>query len=530
MVKRRYFSTLSGVLALTLSLSIFTVGCGKKTEEAPAADTNKPLTLKVEVFDRGNIPNGGTVDNNPMAKWIKEQVKKDTNVDVTFVAVPRSEEVNKLNVMMAASNAPDIVFTYTDALVAGYAKNGGLTDLTPYIDKYGKDLKKNLGDYMKYGQYYNKQYAIGSPNPLSVTARHTEYIRKDWVDALGAKLPTTKAELFTLLERFKNEDPGKVGKDKVVPWAMANGKSEKYYENFILSYVKSTEENKDLYVNDGFAKLLRDGSKDGVLKLNDLYNKGLISKDFALDTNETKFKQDISTGVAGFFVCDSGQVNGQIYDTLRKNIPTAELVPINCFENSQGKYYKNADGSVGVISMVPKANEKNAEAAIKYLNWMSNTKNYINIKYNIEGVNFKYDANGLPEYTGTVDDRTAKGFVDSMGIDYGIVYKSPDMGSVQKNKELNAKSYPKDAEFSKKTWDVSAVGIYNSPRFTVPVDAENKFGANLRQMLRDQIVRAVVAKPADFDKVYNEELTKMNQAGLKDVYEGRSKAYDEMKK
>src|SRR5690606_24850929 len=119
------------------------------------------ITLKVELFDRNNTPAGEPpITENFLANYIKESVANELNIDVEFVTVPRAEEVDKLNVLMASNTAPDIIFTYNKPTVENYVRSGGLTDLGPLIDEYGPNLKEVLAPSLPYGIFEGKQYAI----------------------------------------------------------------------------------------------------------------------------------------------------------------------------------------------------------------------------------------------------------------------------------------------------------------------------------------------------------------------------------
>ena len=65
----------------------------------------KPLH-RVMVWDRGDAPQGMTVEENKMSEWINEQVA-DLGLQVEFVAVPRSTSEDVLTTMMTGGNAPD---------------------------------------------------------------------------------------------------------------------------------------------------------------------------------------------------------------------------------------------------------------------------------------------------------------------------------------------------------------------------------------------------------------------------------------
>lgn len=141
--------------------------------------------MKVEIFDRGNTPAGYTISDSYLTRFIQEKFGDPNNIDVQFVPVPRSEEVQKLNVLMASgSEVPDIVFTYDSGTFNRYAEQGGLTELTDLLNQSGPNLKKFLGDEtLAYGQYDGQQFAV--PGKRLVLGKYASYVRQDWLDALS---------------------------------------------------------------------------------------------------------------------------------------------------------------------------------------------------------------------------------------------------------------------------------------------------------------------------------------------------------
>ena len=129
---------------------------GDTTEaEAPADPTNGELVdgkfaetrkITVEVYDRGN-DGGSDPTNNKYTQYIKDQMMALHNVEVEFIAVPRWTEVEQINNLLAAGDAPDICLTYDYPTVQTYANMGGVLDLSSYVDDY-KDLLPNLWNWL----------------------------------------------------------------------------------------------------------------------------------------------------------------------------------------------------------------------------------------------------------------------------------------------------------------------------------------------------------------------------------------------
>ena len=85
--------------------------------------------ITVEVYDRGN-DGGSDPTNNKYTQYIKDQMMELHNVEVEFVAVPRWTEVEQINNLLAAGDAPDICLTYDYPTVQTYANKGGVLELS----------------------------------------------------------------------------------------------------------------------------------------------------------------------------------------------------------------------------------------------------------------------------------------------------------------------------------------------------------------------------------------------------------------
>ena len=165
---------LSAVLAAAFVLPIAGCGTGGKS-------TGETTTLRVAVFDRGNAPDGMSATENIWTNWINEQFGKPNNIKVEFQGIPRNQEVEKINMMMASRNAPDILLTYDKSVFFNYAKTGGLADLTELVGGT-ENLKDFMGDRWKYTTYNDKIYGV--PTKVISEGQYCSYIRKDWLDKL----------------------------------------------------------------------------------------------------------------------------------------------------------------------------------------------------------------------------------------------------------------------------------------------------------------------------------------------------------
>lgn len=523
-MKKKLVSSACLILATTLIAGCSAGSTKTETGNQSASGSNEaPVELNVMIWDRGDSPSGTTIDNNTTTKFIQESVLADCNVKVNFIPVSRSGSDDKVNVMMAGGNAPDLIYSYSRNLFGDFAQKGGLTDLTPYIEEFGPQIKETLGeDILSVGVIDGKQFAIPAKRNLQ-KIKHVGYIRKDWVDALGMALPTNKQELLDVLYAFKEKDPGNVGAN-LVPWAMGgNQDTEKYFLNFVGSYVDMSNE-KDQYIYTASTKALHPQAKEGFKMMNELYNDGIIKKDFAVDTNDDIYKQDITNGYAGFILEDNMRPIDQGWvEALLANDPDAEFVTINILEDPNDKLITPADALHGMYIMVPSVSEKKAEAAVKYLNWLADTDNSMKVMFT---PNYTTNENGVPVsidkaklaadgYATTPNDfTTITQFWDYSGDKDAVV-----------SEWVSAYPYLSE-EYFNNFFDSVTSGIYNEPIAQQIFASETKYLSNITKLIIELAYTTISTSPENFESVYTAQYNKLIQAGIQEIFDERANYYD----
>lgn len=510
------------VPVLTLATSVL-AGCGsdnakdsQSTSTGAAAPSGAPVTLTVELFDRG-IQGQPDLNNNTWTRYINDNFGKQNNAVVKFVPVPRSQEIDKLNVLMASGEAPDISFTYDGATVSRYAKINGILPLDDVLAKHGKELTNYLGKtVLTYGQYNGKQMAI--PAKRTSLAWGGTFIRKDWLDKLGMPIPTTRDELYNTLVAFRDKNPG--GVNGVIPWGLAATGMNYGFGNLSESFWgKQSEE--EFVTMPGW---LRPGNKDALKFLNKLYNEKLISPDFALDKTAKQADADVTNGKVGFFSANwDYPLRQNISEPLKANAPEANFVPIDTFKNYEGKYKKIAYNENGVNVFIPKSS-KNAELAIKYLNWMSDPKNIFFLQYGKEGVNHKM-VNGIPQVITQTGDNMQTSYLN---LDYTLVVNGVELGDQEKNIKALAASAPGYEAVAEQSYKINTTDTYTGFYYETPNESNIKFGKTLGDMNKQMTDKLIVCKPAEFDALYDKLVAEYMAAGGQAVMDENVKIYKAM--
>lgn len=382
-------------ILLTLALLLGMVGA------VSAADN--PVTLRVMVYDRGNTTNTyGSVTDNYWTRWVQETFGDPNGIHVEYVPVPRSQDAEKVNTMMASGSAPDIIFGYDSNMIMGFGKDGGLVELTELIAEHGPNLTEHLADTMPYGNYEGSQYALVAKR--TNVGRYANYIRKDWLDQQGYTLKVNEdgfyhmsvEEFSDLLREFKTLDLDGCGME-MYPLGMTGAYDATQTRPLIYSHINRAELTDEMRAC--YNEMFWPGYKEGVRFLNKLYNEDLVDPDFMVDTDTSypAMGAQISNGRTLAFGQDNMYKLG--VQALYESNPNAEFVMFQ-LDNIHGEQFTDVYAPTGMYIAVP-ATCKNPDAAVKYLNFLADYDTARTLIYGIEGVHYEM-IDGTPtniEYT-----------------------------------------------------------------------------------------------------------------------------------
>jgi putative aldouronate transport system substrate-binding protein len=489
---------------------------GTQSVAEASTDAEGKTTLTIELFDRNDTPMGALpITDNYMTSYIQKHFGDPNGIKVEFVTIPRSEEVERLSVLMAANQAPDIVFTYDLPTVYKFAGQDKLTDLSTLLEKHGKDLINVLGEeVLGAGRFNGKQYAI--PAKRVLRAHTTTIIREDWLQELGLPLPATTEQFYNALKAFKEKLPVKYGHD-IFPFGHIDDYHTMSLQYSFWDWDQISEE--DLYAKPSW---LMPGNKEAFRFLNKLYNEGLMDPNFPLDKFAQQFRKDMATGRVG---AGTPNTNEPVYmgyiAELQHNDPDAKLTPIDPFTSKNGKRPKPILEQSGMYIMVPK-HSKHAEAAIQYLNWMARPENYITLQNGIEGVTYEVK-DGLPVI---LQNEESKRMLYNY-FDYCIILNGKFISSTdeERNGMANVILNPNYKAFSEKSIEYGMTDGIEKPQIKAILESEMKYSAILKEKTEESFVKVVTAAPEDFDNVYDKEVADYMRMGGEEVMNEKQRAF-----
>ena len=517
------------LLAILFAFMLVVTGC---SDDSPRA-TGAPVQLSVQLFDRGTDGGRTQVDDNAWTDWIKEKVLRDLNIELSFHVVGRWSENTDIINLMASGAAPDLCYTYNGAMVNSFREQGGMTNLMPLLHLL-PDARILLGDDPAFpGQDFIMRAQTPEGGLYSIyssrvaLAQRNIFVREDWLNALGLPVPTTIAQFEATLLAFRDraaELPGNpanpVTRNNVIPF-MQGSDARWGFANLIHPFIDVNLSDADRYVYNVGRNIFYPGYKEGARWVNRMYNQGLIFRDFPLVEGEDG-NNTIKSGIAGAYSGNwdhpfRGDMN--IIADMRLNVPGANFIPIDAIQSSNGITNKDMMDKTGLQVFVP-AFSRNAEAALRYLNWLCIPENYQFIQRGNVGVNHEI-VNGVPALmTRPPNDPWMQN--STQNIDFTMLQNGIEMGDPVLNARVLALSYGGfTSDVIEHAYAVSTANARAPVVVNVPTTQDGIYGQTVITMADDLLAQAITARPEDFDRIWDQGIQNILRSGAQEIMDER---------
>lgn len=235
-MKKLTIKIISIMLALLLVGSLF-VGCTNKGKDQESDTTtvedDKDKGEKEEDEDKDK-EDDGPVEPVKVTYWAAttpespelapevldcyKKVEEKTGVQIEWMHIPKGQETEQFNLMIASDKLPDVIFY---KWLKNYGPDKAFDDeiiipLDDIISQYSPGLKKLLDEDKELakmlksdsGHYYCYPYLRGEDlRDLVISGLYT---RQDWLDDLGLEPPETIDEWYDVLTAYKNQKGAKI--------------------------------------------------------------------------------------------------------------------------------------------------------------------------------------------------------------------------------------------------------------------------------------------------------------------------------
>lgn len=529
-------------LAAALSASVLLGGCGGKTADTASAggksgsaaaspagtftDYSKgfpdPVTIKIPVYDRGF--EGWNVSDNYYTRWIQKQFGDKYNVKVQYVSIGRTTEVQDFKQQIAAHTAPDIIFHYDMPQAVNYYSDGAIQDLDyDEIAYYAPDYWKNMKDTIqKYGVIDDhKAFLFAQRDPIYYN--WVTLIRQDWLDKVGAKMPTNLSELDEVARKWKKAGLGTLGDSLIT-------KSFTYEYPFL----GASPDSKDLslYLDLNIAPFPYKATQEYLKAKNAEYNEGLIDPEFYLNTEDSLTKGKFISGKTGtyaFYISSSTDV----ISSLLANDPNAKVAVLPATAgvpaDSHAYYYQYPPYGM-IMGINSDADEERRAAVYMFLNWMSQPDNLFYLQHGIQDKTYTLDSDGIA--SAVADYQGEEKLSPNNNKDYWcLVQETVSYGDEAKDLKANkAQLAPKGYEdLIQQSYDYNKqteqYGIM-STIYTKAIVSSTEYASDLGSLWQKAYVDCITCKPDELETKYKEYSQQYLDAGYQDVLKEKQSLID----
>lgn len=475
--KRWIKTTTVAVIASSMLLTACSSGKeGAGEEGAPTTIQIQALNYAPEFIDNTN------------SIWKEMEKRTNTKLDITWLSPSTAEE--KVNVMLASGDLPEVTFVETllNPQLQKMITQEVFWDLTPFIKDYSNLSDPRLAESWSSSKINGKNYSIPRYYP-STGGGVFPMLRKDWLDKLGLEVPKTMDELFDVLKAFKEKDPNGNGEQDELAYS-----ADPASLNFIYNVFNGTQGEWKLKDNKLVPLITEDASRDALLWNKKAFDAGLLPKDFAI----YKFSQ-VKDSLRGGKVGGAGLSMNHAWVTgskIRDVVPTADLVPVTYLENPQGvKYTPSGVSYYGVYLIPKKVSEAKVKKILEFFDYAYGKEGNDLAFYGIEGVHYNVvDGRKVPTPQ-SVTDKAGDG---NMGNMIHLISDDMSIGAVGMSDEVYKRNVEIVGERKKVKTPYPGLELYS--------EAYNKYFPEILKKVNDMRTKVITGKESieAYDKFINQ--------------------------
>ncbi|WP_438348558.1 extracellular solute-binding protein [Paenibacillus sp. FA6] len=400
---------ITSLLCIMLLTSVL-AACGasnKGAENSPTPDkTDKPAeTETIAKPTKFSIARGTlalkaveSVEDINKDKWVLE-LEKRTNTDMDIQLLPHKDFKQKVSLMFAGGDLPDVLVAYQSMTpsskdMKGAVEAGIFMPLDDILKSHGQNLlnaipKEAWDEVTSEGKIYS------IPQYLSVQSRRATFVRADLLEKAGLQAPKTIDDLLPMLREFK-----KLGIEQ--PFGFRENFK---YADFVLGaydvlpYSTMYEKQGDQIVPKFFDS---ENMMKALEMYKTMYDEGLMAKDFATITG-AMWTKSRDAGNLGIYNANANQL-GIYQSELSNSIADGKLEMIASPTGPDGKggmmLYNT---TLEQAYLNAKLDKTKAEAIISYFDYMVSEEATTFFTFGTEGETYTSD-NGKVTYKVPADE------------------------------------------------------------------------------------------------------------------------------
>jgi putative aldouronate transport system substrate-binding protein len=507
----------------------------------------KPLTLTY--YSEDPSPNWANMQDE-IGKYITE--KTGITLDAEFAV---GDPVQKSALIATSGKYPDLISAKNS--ISKFVDAGAVLDLTDLIDKYAPNIKKVFGDQMKRLRYSDEDHSI-YVIPTYAGVGQTYFnagggfeLQHRVVQELGYPRIRTVQDFENAIKQYLAKHPTDDKGNPNIGLSLNADDWHMYISVTNPAFLTTGgpddgEYNIDVNTYKVTYHFLRPEEKEYFRWLNHMNAEGLLDKESFVQKYD-QYKAKIASGrVLGLIDQDWDYGDGEKALKAEGKFEYGYgHYPVTLNENFKDTSFWPTGYMAGNGVAISKTNPDPIRT-IKFLDWLASDEGQVLINWGIEGQHYQVE-NGKRVIPDDVNNRkindaanfmkeTGIGLYNLLSAHYGDGVKDPTgnyytttfpeqivagLNDVEKDvlKAYNATTwkdlFPKEDEFPIKPWGAA----WNIP---VPGDSEiTVLDEKLKNITWKMIPKIILAKPEEFDKMWDDYVAQLEKADVHQAEELR---------
>lgn len=531
-MKKRIYSA-AAILLLFCVLSGCTVPVKKHNSGQQMSEENRKAWEKAETTPYGaypelvtytlgqmngannsNLPEGDTYEDNAYTRYLRKML----NIQNDNIYMESEDRYNEFaNIIVKDQTIPDVMVVSDRETLKELVENDLVEDLTEAFEKCTSPRIKEMyesygGELLEAGKFDGKLMAV--PETVIDHGPNLLWLRKDWMDKLGLKEPETLEDAYEIIEAFVKNKMGTEEGEEPVGLACDTGlvgtTSSSYSVDAVFDSFHASPQRwiqKDGRIIYGS---LTEETKKALFCLHDLYERGILDKNFALRA-PNNIRDLVVEGKCGAFFGLWWTPNNPLMDALEKD-KNAEWEPYYLQEPSGQEVYASLRNNKYVV--VRKGYE-HPEIVMKIISVL-----FDYTRYEAE------DAEEVNAYFALNVDPTARPLV--INVDYNEAtyqvtkniraalngaYGENNLTAIEASYYQACRNYLEKENYTAEDWAayksrISAVGLLVDGDYTPAVhpyldDTDGVIPQSLKQLEKDAFIKIIMGEePVSYFDVF----------------------------
>ena len=331
------------------------------TSESTAVEPGEPVEIW---WGSRSDPDANAENDKEKLQLLHDEVRERFNVELTKDHLSVANYAEKMNVLIASGDYPELVSTAGFTNFSQAAKSGlflPLNDILENDPNWSTIDRSLLSPVCFDGQYYGLYDIIDLPDAL--------YIRKDWLDILGLDIPKTPEELYNAMKAFTEQDPDGNGKNDTIGLSISSNfdQANPLFKMFLPVNPIGGGFYYDETTNTVCSALaLKEDLTKAIAWFRDLYSEGILDVEFVV-TDKKQAESKFLSGISGAWP------KGVLWivprqEKIKELFPDAEIISLPLMQTKYGTNYDFGAGGNGLaLTRAIGENEKIGKQVLAFL-------------------------------------------------------------------------------------------------------------------------------------------------------------------